>query len=84
MRKKQLNMIDLFAGAGGLSTGLSDAGFTSIFASEIVETYAKTYKKNHPSAEVLTEDIRNVNPDSVREHLGLAVGSLDLIVGGPP
>ena len=84
MTNNTLKMIDLFAGAGGLSEGLSEAGFSSIFASEIVPTYAKTYKRNHPHTEVLTDDIRNVNPDSIREHLGLGVGKLDLIAGGPP
>lgn len=38
-------MIDLFSGAGGLSEGLSEAGFHSLFASEIVPVYAQTYKK---------------------------------------
>lgn len=37
--------IDLFAGAGGLSEGLEEAGFHSLFASEIVDRYAETYKK---------------------------------------
>jgi len=39
-----LKCIDLFAGAGGLSEGLSEAGFHSLFANEIVEDYAATYK----------------------------------------
>ena len=50
MKDNTLQMIDLFAGAGGLSEGLSEAGFHSLFASEIVPVYANTYKKNHPSA----------------------------------
>ena len=37
--------IDLFAGAGGLSEGLSEAGFHSLFASEIMPVYAATYQK---------------------------------------
>lgn len=84
MAKTPLTMIDLFAGAGGLSEGLSEAGFHSLFASEIVETYANTYKMNHPSSRVLTEDIRNVDARRVMEELGLKKGELDLIAGGPP
>ena len=36
MSSERLKMIDLFSGAGGLSEGLSEAGFHSLFASEIV------------------------------------------------
>lgn len=43
MIDEKLTMLDLFAGAGGLSEGLSEAGFHCLFASEIVPTYAETY-----------------------------------------
>lgn len=84
MGKNSLQMIDLFAGAGGLSEGLSEADFHSLFASEIVPVYADTYKKNHPSAVVHTADIRELDADKVRNDLGLDRGQLDLIAGGPP
>lgn len=79
-----LTCLDLFAGAGGLSEGLEEAGFHSLFASEIVERYAETYKRNHPNAEVCVADIRSVDPADIRKGLGLAVGELDLVAGGPP
>lgn len=79
-----LTCIDLFAGAGGLSEGLEEAGFHSLFASEIVERYAETYSINHKNAEVCIRDIREVEPMEVRKRLGLAVGELDLVAGGPP
>ena len=77
-------MIDLFAGAGGLSEGLSDAGFHSLFACEIVPIYARTYKYNHSNAIVATDDIRKLDADDVRQELKLERGELDLIAGGPP
>lgn len=79
-----LTMIDLFAGAGGLSEGLSEAGFHSLFASEIVPEYANTYKVNHKGAEVLTADIRTIDANEIREQLKIERGELDLIAGGPP
>lgn len=84
MVSNTLTMLDLFAGAGGLSEGLSEAGFHSLFASEIVPVYAETYKKNHPSAKVLTADIRTLDAEQIREELGLQKGELDLLAGGPP
>lgn len=76
--------IDLFAGAGGLSEGLSQAGFHSLFANEIVPVYASTYSRNHVGAKVVTEDIRTLDADRIRENLGLIKGELSLLAGGPP
>lgn len=84
MIDNSFTMIDLFAGAGGLSEGLSEAGFHSLFASEIMKTYAETYKVNHPGTEVLTADIRTVDAGEVRRSLGLEREELDLMAGGPP
>lgn len=79
-----LNFIDLFAGAGGLSEGLTEAGFHSLFANEIMPTYADTYARNHVGTRVTTADIRTLDANAVREELGLERGALDLIAGGPP
>lgn len=84
MVNNTLTMLDLFAGAGGFSEGLSEAGFHSLFASEIVPVYANTYKLNHPGAKVFTADIRSLNADKVLSELGLERGQLDLLAGGPP
>ena len=40
-------MIDLFAGCGGLSCGLEQAGFTPWFVNKIVEQFVNTYKYYH-------------------------------------
>lgn len=84
MVSNTLTMLDLFAGAGGLSEGLSEAGFHSLFASEIVPVYANTYKLNHPGAKVFTADIRSLDAGEVLSDLGLDRGQLDLLAGGPP
>lgn len=79
-----MRVIDLFAGAGGLSEGLSEAGFHCLFANEAVPVYAQTYMKNHVGAKVLTSDIRTVDANDIMQSLGLQRGELDLIAGGPP
>lgn len=84
MSTQHLKMLDLFAGAGGLSEGLSEAGFHSLFASEIVPVYAQTYQRNHPNSIVHTADIRELDANEVRKQLNLERGELDLIAGGPP
>ncbi|WP_165072100.1 DNA cytosine methyltransferase [Desulfovibrio sp. ZJ200] len=84
MTDNALTMIDLFSGAGGLSEGLSCAGFHALFASEIIPVYAETYRKNHPSAKMVTADIRTLDAKSIREELRLERGELDLLAGGPP
>ena len=47
MSKKIYKIVDLFAGCGGLSCGLEQAGFTPWFVNEIIETFCNTYKRNH-------------------------------------
>ena len=76
--------IDLFAGAGGLSEGLSEAGFHCLFANEIMPVYARTYMRNHVGTKVLMSDIRTVDAYAVLQDLGMKRGELDLIAGGPP
>lgn len=84
MADGDLTMIDLFAGAGGLSEGLSAAGFRCLFVSEVRPVCAATYKRNHASAKVSAADIRTLDAGRIREGLGLERGELDLIAGGPP
>lgn len=75
--------IDLFAGAGGLSCGLEQAGFTPILANELVEQYANTYRVNHPNTKVIVGDVRQVDVKELHS-LVKEYGEIDLIAGGPP
>lgn len=84
MNSTKYTSIDLFAGAGGLSEGLRQAGFHCIFANEISRAHSLTLKNNHPETEVRTDDIRSLDANKIRRQLGLAKGELDLLVGGPP
>ena len=82
--QKTLKFIDLFAGAGGLSTGLELAGFECLYANEVSPIYSETLKNNHPDTIIDTQDIRKVKTEQIRRDLNLKKGELDLLVGGPP
>jgi DNA (cytosine-5)-methyltransferase 1 len=53
--------IDLFAGAGGMSLGATQAGITVELAVELDPNAAKTYMRNHPDTEIHCTDIRRLS-----------------------
>ena len=77
-------IVDLFAGCGGLSCGLEQAGFTPWFVNEIVETFCNTYKRNHNLSDdhYYIGDINELNKclDKYEEYLT----DITLVCGGPP
>ncbi len=77
-------VIDLFAGAGGLTTGFHLAGFKSLCAIDINKKALATYKHNSPTTEVVNNDIRTVEPSDLRSQLGLPKETLTALIGGPP
>lgn len=76
--------IDLFAGAGGLSVGLSSAGFEVRAAVELDARAAETFRVNHPGVHLEECDIRRVQCAPLMRLLGLKRGELDLLAGCPP
>jgi len=75
--------IDLFAGAGGLSLGLQQAGFSVIAAFELDASATQTYRTNIGDHATIM-DIANASPAAIRKSLGLRLYELDLLAGGPP
>ena len=76
--------IDLFAGCGGLSRGLKDAGFAVLAAVEIDAKARVTYALNHGDVPLVGNDIRQVNASLLMKSAGLRRGQLDLLAGCPP
>ncbi len=78
------NVIDLYAGAGGLSLGASRAGFDVVAAIEIDKHAVETHKKNFPQTVHISKDIRNVTIDDIEYSTGLSVSNITGVIGGPP
>ncbi len=82
-KDKSLPFIDMFAGCGGLSLGMEQAGFTPIFANEIWEPAATTYRNNRglTKEQVFVGDI-----NYLVEHLDdfKFPKNVSMVCGGPP
>lgn len=82
--------LDLFAGAGGFSLGLEEAGFFAVGLVESDPVASTTLKKNfgeRPVSFLGAEegDLRNIGTRALRSRLRRAeVTELDLLVAGPP
>ena len=76
--------VDLFAGCGGLSLGLEQAGFTPWFVNELVEQYCNTYKRNHTLGDehYFVGDITELN-NQISQYSSL-LADITLVCGGPP
>ena len=80
---KKYNVIDLFAGVGGLSYGFSHiSNFDIILANEIEPDIAKAYSLNHSNVNMLNCDIASLTESKLKECL--KDKQIDLVVGGPP
>ena len=80
---KTFNVIDLFAGVGGLSYGFAhNENFKIVMANEYEKDIATAYRMNHPTVNVIQGDIRDITEEQLKTIMGNQ--KVDLIVGGPP
>lgn len=77
------NIMDLFAGVGGLSYGFSILDeFNIVAANEIEKDISIAYSLNHPEVNMLNCDIKDLTEDMIKE--ATKGQKIDIIVGGPP
>ena len=92
--------IDLFAGAGGFSLGIEQAGFEVAVAVEHDPIHAAVYAFNFPHTRVLCADVAKLSGQDIQKAVGewaaqngqrsreksdrLSPIPIDLVFGGPP
>lgn len=89
-----MKSIDLFAGCGGLSLGLEQAGFQTIFVNELHPDAMKTFLDNRPKSDLVNErnhvlDVRKITRNKTTlydfsSYIKSTNGEIDLVCGGPP
>ena len=88
MPRKNLNVVGLFAGIGGIEQGFKNAEFIPLIANEIDEYAVKTYSEFHDHP-VLHLDIKDFNKATILSALqesGLSSNDLEgaILTGGFP
>lgn len=71
-----MKAIDLFAGAGGLSLGIQNAGWGVVAAVEVDKYATATHHANFPRSQSIRCDVRDVDWSKFKD--------IDLVAGGPP
>lgn len=80
-KEREIRVLSLFTGGGGLDIGFHDTGFKIIECNEIEKEFTKTLIKNKEKGVCLEEanivccDIKDYNPE---------LTNIDFIIGGPP
>ena len=75
-----MKILDLFAGAGGMSYGFKMAGFENIGAVEFDVDAANTYKKNVSDKNIFVGDISKISDSDIIKYFS----GVNVIAGGPP
>lgn len=77
---EKYNVMDLFAGAGGLSYGFEQTGFNILIAVEKDAWAVETYKENHINQNIIEADICKLNNNFFLRYRD----KIDIVMGGPP
>lgn len=76
--------LDLFCGAGGVTTGFEAAGIQVLAAVDTDEVAGETYKVNHPGVRFYAEDVHDLSPAKLRRRIRLCKGALTILTACTP
>ena len=76
--------VDLFAGAGGLSLGLEQAGYEIAAAVEFDPIHAAVHEFNFPYGKTFCVDARKISGETIRSQSEIGDREVHLVAGGPP
>lgn len=76
---KQIKVISIYSGAGGLDSGFHKAGFTNIISTDYWQPACDSLQKNKISKKVICDDIRNIDFKKIVKNI-----NIDCLIGGPP
>ncbi|KKS11269.1 MAG: Cytosine-specific methyltransferase [Candidatus Daviesbacteria bacterium GW2011_GWB1_41_5] len=74
--------VDLFSGAGGLTLGFEQEGFSNLFSIDNEPSFCDTYRKNFSTHTLIQTDIATLTPKKMLDMLNGR--KVDVIVGGSP
>jgi len=80
----KFEVVSLFAGGGGSSTGYRMAGGKVLAVNEFMPEAVKTYTANWPTTQVLPNDVRKLSGQDILDVIGREQGQLDILDGSPP
>jgi DNA (cytosine-5)-methyltransferase 1 len=79
-----MQVVDLFAGAGGFSLGAHDAGFTVPLAIDLDKDLTASRAGNFPKSQLLHANIADLDPIAVLRTFKIRKKNVTGVVGGPP
>ena len=87
--KRLFNVISLFAGGGGSSTGYRMAGGHVLAINEFIPAAQDAYRANYPETLIIPDDVREITGESILASLkahgvDMKIGELDILDGSPP
>ena len=78
-----LKTVDLFCGAGGLSLGFEQQGFSTLVANDYHPDPCETFEHNLGSP-AIAEDITKISAEDLMEAGNFGPEDVDVVIGGPP